>query len=157
MRLVFASFAALLSMVPALAFAQQVDPSPCSRRRMDFVETCLGHVLVRAGAETAEVLLDGTVIGSTPLLISADADRNHTIEVRLASGRVQRRTMSFARGRLVELDARMRARRPSSASTSALSWARFASFDRCDGYSLSDTPFVRPMNPSEFAQFRRRR
>ncbi|MBL8682457.1 MAG: hypothetical protein JNK05_25040 [Myxococcales bacterium] len=144
-------------MAPTIASAQQRGDPPCSRRRLDFVETCLGHVLVRAVGASHEVSLDGTVLGSTPLLISADADRAHTIELRSTSGSVQRRTMSLARGRLIELDARLRSRRATSASIASLSWARFASFDRCDGYSLSDTPFVRPMNSSEFAQFRRRR
>ena len=70
---------------------------------------------------------------------------------------VASKAQSGDRRKLVELDARLRSRRATNASMGSLSWARFASFDRCDGYSISDTPFVRPMNLGEFAQFRRRR
>ena len=141
----------LLASSPARA--QRGGLSSCSHRRADFVEACLGHVLLRSGSVSAQVWIDGVQVGATPLLVSIDTDSAHTFELRPAQGAPRHHTMLLTRARLATLDLR----RGQGGPLRDLRWARFAFFDRCDGYSSASTPHVVPMSAGEFARFRRAR
>lgn len=143
--------ASLLASSAASAQARS-GAAPCSHRRMDFIEACLGHVLVR-GDEGDEIRVDGAVVGHAPMLISIDTDSAHTFEVRPARGAPRRHTMLLTKGRLATLALH----RGHGRSLRGLTWARFASFDRCDGYATSGEPHALPMSAAAFARFRRGR
>lgn len=151
--LVLASLVLSSALAPSVALAQRRSAAPCSHRRTDFVEACLGHVLLRSGSVPAQVWIDGVQVGPTPMLVSIDTESAHTFELRPAQGLPLRHTMLLTRARLSTIDLR----RGQGGSLRDLRWARFAFFDRCDGFSASSTPHVMPMSAGDFARFRRAR
>lgn len=148
-------FAVLLgSALPASVLAQP-GSADCPVETGSSVR-CYGHVLITAGTERLPVLVDGVEVGLTPLLLTRQHTDRPRVEVRRGptpTGRA--RAVRMRRGRITLVDARVGAeRRGQSARVGAFSWARYFSFDECDGYMSTSEPAVEAMRPADLGYLR---
>lgn len=149
-------FAALLGAALPASVLAQPGSADCPVETGSSVR-CYGHVLITAGTERLPVLVDGVEVGLTPLLLTRDPTDRPRVEVRRGPTPTDRaREVRMRRGRIALVDARMGAERrgPPSARVGALSWARYFSFDECDGYMSTSAPSVEAMGPAVLGYLR---
>lgn len=118
---------------------------------------CFGHVLVTAGSERLPVFVDGVEVGLTPLFLTrAHTDRPRVEVRRVIQALSVARVVRLRRGRVTLVDVRVGAarRRSLADATAPLTWARYFTFDECDGYFSAATPTLEVIDPASLGYLR---